>query len=69
MDFDEGIDDEYSDTDNEFTMVEESKSQTDCQELDRYKALTTEQILGHMNEDIMVVQNVVQVWNSTYFVL
>ena len=67
MDSDEGIDDEYSD--NEFTMVEESKSQTDCQELDRYKVLTTEQILGHMNEDIMVVQNVVQVWNSTYFLL
>ena len=64
MDSDEGIDDEYSD--NEFTIDEESKSQT---QTEPYKVLTTEQLLGHMNEDIMVVQNVVQVWNSTYFLL
>ena len=64
MDSDEGIDDEYSD--NEFTIDEESKSQT---QTEPYKVLTTEQLLGHMNEDIMVVQNVVQVWNSTYFFL
>lgn len=66
MDSDESIDGDYSDM--EFMMMgEESKSQTDSQELYPYQVLTSEQILGHMNEIIMKVKDVVQVWNSIYF--
>lgn len=66
MDCDESIDDDYSDI--EYTMMgEESISQKDYQELYPYQVLTTEHILGHMNEEIIKVKNVVQVWNYIYF--
>jgi len=61
MDSDESIDDDNSSVTEFMMMGEESKSQKYCQELYPYQVLTPEQILGHMNEVIMELKDIVQV--------